>query len=156
MSEMNRRDFLVATGVAAVSLMSLPVLQNTVMAAGPTLPDKPVNAGLLTSYDKDGVTKKYAGKPNYFFVVRKDAKLYACSSICTHKFRPLTLKDNEFFCPSHKSEFSFEGTVTHGPARDSLPRYGISVDDKGQVMVDCTKEFSESKWDDAASFVVIK
>jgi nitrite reductase/ring-hydroxylating ferredoxin subunit len=156
MSEMNRRSFLLATGVAAVSLMSLPVLQNAVMAAGPTPPDKPVDVGLLTDYSKDGVEKKFAPKPNYFFVVRKDGKLYACTSMCTHKGRPLTLKDTEFYCPAHKSEFTFEGTVTAGPAKSSLPRYGISVDDKGHVWVDCTKEFSEAKWDDSASFVTIK
>jgi Rieske Fe-S protein len=154
MSEMNRRSFLLATGVAAVSLMSLPVLQNAAVAA-PTLPDKPVDVGLLTDYSKDAVEKKFAAK-QYFFVVRKDSKLYACSSICTHKGRPLTLKDTEFYCPAHKSEFSFEGTVTGGPAKSSLPRYGISVDDKGHVWVDCSKEFTEAKWDDAASFVTIK
>ena len=32
----------------------------------------------------------------------------------------------------------------------------ISVDDGGHVIVDCSKEFREAKWDDAASFVVIK
>jgi nitrite reductase/ring-hydroxylating ferredoxin subunit len=157
MSEMNRRDFLLATGVAAVSLMSLPVLQPAVLgAAPPKMPDKPVDAGLLTDYSKDGVTQTFAIKPNYIFLVRGDGKLYACLSMCTHKYAPLTVKADEFYCPRHKSEFTFKGTVTHGPADDSLPRYAISVDDKGHVMVDCTKEFSESKWDDPASFVVIK
>jgi cytochrome b6-f complex iron-sulfur subunit len=156
MSEMNRRNFLLATGVAAVGLLSLPVLQSSAEAAAPTMPDKPVDVGALKDFDKDGVTDTFAKKPNYIFVVRKDGKLYACLSMCTHKYRPLTVKTDEFFCPAHKSEFSFEGTVTHGPATDSLPRYAISVDDKGHVIVDCSKEFREAKWDDAASFVVIK
>jgi nitrite reductase/ring-hydroxylating ferredoxin subunit len=156
MSELNRREFLLATGVAAVSLMSLPVLQNSAHAAAPTMPDKPVDVGLLSSFDKDGVTQKFAKKPNYFFIVRQDGKLFACLSQCTHRYRPLTVKDTEFYCPAHKSEFSFEGTVTHGPAEDSLPRYAISVDASGHVMVDCSKEFSEKNWDDPASFVPIK
>ena len=144
-------------GVAAVSLMSLPVLQSSAMAAGPpTMPDKPVDVGLLTDFSKDGVNKKFAPKPNYFFLVRKGGKLYACSSICTHRYAALTVKEDEFFCPRHKSEFSFDGTVTNGPAQDSLARYGISVDGDGHVIVDCSKEFNESKWDDAASFVVVK
>jgi Rieske Fe-S protein len=66
------------------------------------------------------------------------------------------VKKDEFYCPAHKSEFSYEGTVTAGPAKSSLPRYKISVDDKGHVIVDCSKEFSESKWDDTDSFVTIK
>jgi nitrite reductase/ring-hydroxylating ferredoxin subunit len=156
MSEMNRRSFLLATGVAAVSLMSLPVLQNSAMAAAPTMPDKPVDVGALKDFDKDGVTQTFAKKPNYIFIVRKDGKLYACLSMCTHKYRPLTVKADEFYCPAHKSEFSFEGTVTGGPAKSSLPRYAISTDANGHVIVDCSKEFSEAKWDDPASFIAIK
>ena len=55
-----------------------------------------------------------------------------------------------FTAPSTRANSAFEGTATAGPAlkSGSLPRYGISKDDKGHVMVDCTKEFSESKWDD--------
>ena len=108
MSEMNRRDFLVATGVAAFAVLSLPVLQSVALADGaPTLPDKPVDAGELKSFDKDKVYDSFAKKPNYFFLVRKDGKLYACSAVCTHKYVALTVKKDEFYCPKHKSEFSF-------------------------------------------------
>ena len=60
-----------------------------------------------------------------------------------------------FSCPTHKSHFTFEGTVTGGPAKRSLPRYGISVDANGHVLVDCSKEFTEKNWDDENSFVKI-
>ncbi len=154
MSEMNRRDFLVAGGLAAVAVLSLPVLQSSAFAdAAPTMPDKPVDCGALKDFDKDGVTDTFAKKPNYFFIVRKDGKLYACLSMCTHKYKALTVKDDEFYCPAHHSEFSYEGTVTKGPAKNSLPRYAISKDDKGHVIVDCSKEFSEKNWDDTASFI---
>jgi len=156
MSEMNRRDFLVATGIAAAAVLSLPVLQSTAMAdQAPTMPDKPVDVGELKSFDTDKVYDKFAKKPNYFFLVRKDGKLFACQAVCSHKYVALTVKKDEFYCPKHKSEFTFEGTATAGPAlkSGSLPRYAISKDDKGHVMVDCTKEFSESKWDDAASYI---
>jgi cytochrome b6-f complex iron-sulfur subunit len=157
MSELNRRDFLLATGVMAVSLISLPVLQSVAEAAKPPLmPDKPVDAGLLSSFDKDGVTQKFAKKPNFFFVVRNGGKLYACLSMCTHKYRPLTVKSDEFYCPAHNSEFSYDGTVTNGPAENSLPRYAISVNAGGHVIVDCTQGFSEAHWDDPASFIAIK
>ncbi len=160
MSEMNRRGFLVAAGVAAAAVISLPVLQARAepgdRGGGNTAkPDKPVDVGTLKSYDKEKVTETWAKKPGRFFVIRRDGKLYACSSLCTHKNRPITVKNDELFCPSHKSHFTFEGTVTGGPAKSSLPRYGISVDEKGHVLVDCSKEFSETKWDDADSFVKI-
>ena len=155
MSEMNRRDFLLATGVAAVAVLSLPVLQDSAMAAAPAMPDKPVDVGALKDYDKDGVTEKFAKKPSYIYIVRKDGKLYACLSLCTHKYAAMTVKKDEFYCPKHKSEFSLEGTVTAGPAKMSLPRYAISTNEKGHVMVDCSKEFSESKWDDTGSFIKV-
>lgn len=155
MPVMNRRDFLFATGTA-VAVMSLPVLQPSAFAAAPTMPDKPVDVGELKSFDKDAVTDTFAKKPNFIFIVRKDNKLYACLSQCTHKYHALTVKKDEFYCSAHKSEFSFEGTVTHGPAQNSLPRYAISTDANGHVIVDCTKEFSETKWDDPASFITIK
>jgi nitrite reductase/ring-hydroxylating ferredoxin subunit len=153
MSEMNRRDFLVATGFAAVAVLSLPVLQSSARADAPKMPEKPVDCGELKDFDKDGVTDTFAKKPNYIFLVRKDGKLFACLSMCTHKYVALTVKSDEFYCNKHHSEFSYEGTVTHGPAKDSLPRYAISKDDKGHVIVDCSKSFSEKNWDDAASFI---
>jgi nitrite reductase/ring-hydroxylating ferredoxin subunit len=157
MPEMNRRNFLFATGVAAAAVLSLPVLQPSVHAAPPPpMPGQPIDVGELKSFDHDGVYQKFAKRPNFIFLVREDGKLYACLSMCTHRYRPLTVKDDEFYCPAHHSEFSFAGTVTKGPAEDSLPRYAISLDEKGHVMVDCSKEFRESKWDDAASFVTIK
>ena len=155
MPEMNRRDFLLATGVAAVACLSLPVLQPAAFAAAPTMPDKPVDVGALKDFDKDGVTDTFAKKPNYFYLVRKDGKLYACSAVCTHKYAALTVKSDEFYCPKHKSEFSYEGTVTAGPAKSSLPRYAISLGADGKITVDMTKTFEEKKWDDAASFVEV-
>ncbi len=158
MSDMNRRNFLVVAGAAAAAVLSLPVLQAHAEppAGGPaTKPSKPIDVGTLKSFDKDGVTATWAKKSGHFFIIREDGKLYACTSLCTHKNRPLQVKGDELYCPAHKSEFTFQGTVTAGPAKRSLPRYGISVDDSGHVLVDCTKEFTESKWDDAASFVKI-
>jgi nitrite reductase/ring-hydroxylating ferredoxin subunit len=160
MPEMNRRGFLVAAGVAAAAVISLPVLQAHADPTGPggngsAKPDKPIDVGELKSFDADKVTDTWAKKPGHFYVIRNDGKLYASSALCTHKGRPLQVKTDELYCPAHKSHFTFQGTVTGGPAKSSLPRYGISVDANGHVMVDCTQEFSEAKWDDAASFVKI-
>ena|SRR5581483_11418567 len=154
MSQMNRRDFMVAAGAVVVA-MSLPVLQPEALAA-PTMPDKPVDVGELKSYDTDKITETFSKRPNYLYIVRRDGKLYACLSVCTHKYRPLTVQDNEFYCPTHKAEFSLDGKVTKGPAKESLPRYKISVDDKGHVIVDCSKQFAEKEWDNAESYITIK
>ncbi len=147
----NRRVFLTAAATAA-AVVSLPVLP----AWGrrpPKLPDKPVDVGPLTDFAKDGVTDTWA-KADSFFVVRHGGKLIAVSSICTHRFCPVKAQPDQFFCNCHKSSFTLDGEVTDGPAETSLPHYGIAVVN-GRVTVDTSKEFAESKWGDAASFIKV-
>jgi cytochrome b6-f complex iron-sulfur subunit len=156
MSDLNRRQFLIAAATTA-AVISLPVLQSQAQDAPTTKPaGKAVDVGTLKSFDKDGINDKWsAKKKGGFFVVRGDGKLYACSSSCTHRGVTVAVKDNELVCPAHNSHFSVQGTVTSGPAKSSLPRYAISVEDNGHVMVDKSKQFAEAHWDDTASFVTI-
>jgi nitrite reductase/ring-hydroxylating ferredoxin subunit len=155
--QVNRRDFLTTVAAAsAVAAFSLPVLQASAREK-PKPPTTPIDVGTLADYGKDGVTDTWAKKAGSFFVVRKDGKLFAVSSICTHRFCPVAVKDDELFCNCHKSHFSLDGEALSGPATNtgSLPHYAISVNDKGKIMVDAQKEFSEAKWTDAASFIKV-
>ena len=153
----NRRQFLAAAAVVAVAL---PVLQpQPASAAGqrekPKVPDTPVDVGAVSDFAKDGVTDKWAKSAASFFVVRHGGKLVAMSSLCTHRYCPVTVQDDGFFCKCHKSVFTIDGEVTDGPAKRSLPRYGIKVDAQQHVIVSPGKEFPEAKWDDADSFVKV-
>jgi nitrite reductase/ring-hydroxylating ferredoxin subunit len=147
---MNRRAFLVTAATAAAAVISLPVLNERAFAADDS---KPVDVGTMADYSKDGVTDKFQ-KSDSILVIREDSKIYACTSLCTHKNAQLQVKDDELYCPKHKSHFTFEGTVTGGPAKRSLPRYAIALTD-GKLMVDKSKTFEEKKWDDSASFVAV-
>jgi Rieske Fe-S protein len=154
----NRRQFLTAAA-AVTAAVSLPILQPQAASAAktkPVIPTDPVDIGLLSDYGKDGITDKFAKTAASFFVVRHEGKLVATSSICTHRFCPVTVKDDGFFCKCHKSVFTINGEVTDGPAKTSLPRYGIKTDDKGHVIVSPGTEYSEAKWDDPASFVKVE
>jgi nitrite reductase/ring-hydroxylating ferredoxin subunit len=155
MSNMSRRDFLM-TAAATAAVISLPVLQGYADDAPPSIPakpaGKPVNIGALSSFDKDGITDKWA-KSDKFFVIRQDAKLYAVTSICTHRGFQLISRGQDLYCTKHKSDFSIEGTVTGGPAKSSLPRYAISLNDKKEVLVDKSKSFKEVQWSTAGSFI---
>jgi nitrite reductase/ring-hydroxylating ferredoxin subunit len=152
MSNMNRREFLV-TAATAAAVISLPVLQAHADPA-PTAAQPPIDAGPLAAINQDGVVDTLA-KKNKIFIIREDGKVYAATSICTHRGAPLTLTKDDLFCPKHKSHFSFYGTVTDGPAKKSLPRYAVSTDANGHLIVDTSKQFSESQWDDPASFVKV-
>jgi hypothetical protein len=47
------------------------------------------------------------------------------------------------------------GTATKGPAKGSLSRYAISVNDAGKIMVDRSKSFAEKEWGDPGSFITV-
>jgi nitrite reductase/ring-hydroxylating ferredoxin subunit len=165
MSDMNRRNFLV-TAATTAAVLSLPVLQegNLAFAEKAGAATQPaggagVDVGPLKSFDKDGVTDTWAAKTKAgLLIIRKDGKLYASSSICTHKGCVVQKRAEDLYCKCHKSVFTFQGNATAGPAQrsGSLPRYAISVNADGHVMVDKTKQFTDKDWDNPASFVKIE
>ncbi|MBC8107398.1 MAG: Rieske (2Fe-2S) protein [Anaerolineae bacterium] len=162
---MNRREFVVLSSVVAAGCAcafcgaeasaapeptSKPASKP---AAGATGPGK-VDIGKLSDYSADGITEKFM-RPNKFAVVRTDGKIFATSARCTHKASPLRVKDGHFACPSHGSEFSTQGTVTKGPAKDSLVRYAITKTDAGSLIVDTNKSFREKDWEKPQAFVSV-
>lgn len=156
--QVNRRAFLTTVAVAtAVAAVSLPVLQAPAAPPRqkPTPPKGPIDVGALKDYEKDGVTDTWSQKAGAFFIVRKAGKLFAVSSICTHKYCTVTARADDFLCKCHKSYFTHDGSVTDGPAKTSLPHFGISVNADGHVLVDAAKEFTEAKWEEPGSFVKV-
>jgi cytochrome b6-f complex iron-sulfur subunit len=155
-TETSRRGFLIATATVAAAL-GLPVLStlgdppSTAPAAGAAAP---IDAGALGDFSADGVTETFA-KTGKFFIIREDGKLYASSSLCTHKRCVLTFQDNELYCKCHRSEFDLTGVPTAGPAKRPLERYGVTLDDSKHVLVDKSKKFPQEKWDDAGSFLKV-
>ncbi len=148
MAEIDRRGFLALTAAVCATC----ALGGNVLAADAKT--EPVDVGLLADYKADGISDKFA-KSNRILVIRSDGHLFAATAICTHKGAMLTVKGQEIVCPKHNSHFSVEGTVTKGPAKDTLVRYAISVDDKGHVIVDPNTSFHEKNFDDKKSFVEI-
>jgi cytochrome b6-f complex iron-sulfur subunit len=57
----------------------------------------------------------------------------ALSAVCTHAGCTITYQSGseDFFCGCHGSQFSITGSVTHGPARTSLPSYPATVGASG-------------------------
>jgi Rieske Fe-S protein len=93
-----------------------------------------VNAGPASQYLSDGVYTQY--RNHGFFIVRHGAKLFAISSICTHRKCKLNARtDKTFYCPCHGSTFDPDGHVTKAPARRNLPVYEISTNEKGELLV---------------------
>jgi len=158
--QLNRREFVVLSSVLAAGCalcacggaeaLAAPGDKGSAAGAGGK-----IDIGPMSDYASDGITDKFM-RPNKFFVVRNDGKIYACSARCTHKSSPLKVKDGHFACPSHGSEFSPQGTVTKGPAKSSLVRYAISKNDAGHLLVDTAKSFNEKDWEKPEAFVEAK
>ena len=162
----NRRDFLKwSAGVAAV--MSLPVLQPTADAengrpdpAAPPATGKTFDAGPVADFATESATDTWA-KTHKFLVVRHEGKVYAPSSVCTHRGCILNVvKGNgsdqdgpDIYCKCHRSHFDMDGVPTAGPAKRPLPRYAVSIDAEKHLIVDLATKFSEPQWGDPKSFV---
>jgi nitrite reductase/ring-hydroxylating ferredoxin subunit len=157
--ELNRRSFLAAAAVATCACALCPVAhaQDDDEEAPAPLPPGPVDAGPLTNYAKDGGYDSLA-KSKQIVLVRENGKLYAMTSLCTHKQFVVEVKDKEFFCPKHSSRFDYDGKPAPkpngkmGPAKKPLQHYAISVDAKGEVTVDTSKKVAI---DDPTAFVKV-
>jgi nitrite reductase/ring-hydroxylating ferredoxin subunit len=111
-------------------------------------PAKPAKSDLgpVADFGADGVVDKFA-RDKQFLVFRKGDTLHASSSLCTHK-RCILKKSPDatiLKCPCHQSDFDLDGIPMGGPAKTSLIRYGITIEN-GRVFVDTTKSFDEKDW----------
>jgi Rieske Fe-S protein len=125
---LSRRQFLVLTTATA----ALAVADR--LACAEAGPEQVVDAGPVGGFAADGVYDAYRSQG--FFVIRQGPKLFALSSICTHRRVQLKAEPNcTFYCRRHGSTFDPNGHVTHGPARRDLPVLATSVNEAGHFLV---------------------
>ena len=156
--ELNRRSFLVtAAAVTCACAVGCPFAEG---AAAKDTDTSTVDIGTLADFPKDGPYDKFAKKPNSLIIVRGEGKLYALTSVCTHKSKQLKVEDNEIVCTAHDSPYDNQGVPKaktkdgdERPAKDPLDRYAISRNAEGHLIVDKSKRFPKGKWEDPASFV---
>ena len=153
MEQLNRREFVAAIACAAC-LCGLGDAAK-VLADDSTTGPSTLDVGPKSAYSTDGITPTWMKPPNRVAVIRHEGKVYACTTVCTHKRGVLNIAPDgdSFKCPNHGATFDIEGNVTKGPAKKSLIRYAISLDDSGHIIVDKSKSFGPNQRDDPASFV---
>jgi nitrite reductase/ring-hydroxylating ferredoxin subunit len=163
MSQMNRRDFVAAVACAAClcGLGTATDLFADATDAPTTAPSTTLDVGPKSAYAKDGITATWMRMPNRVAVIRHEGKIYACTSVCTHrqgtlnKVPGIAPAEDSFVCPRHGATFDIDGHVTKRPARQPLLRFAISTGDNGHLIVDKTQTFAEDQWDNPASFVKV-
>lgn len=126
---MKRREFIILgcaaiAGCAGQSGSNLPLTFQAVS----------IDAGSRADYPSDGVYDRFHDQG--FFVVRRGEKLFAISSICTHRRCALKAQpDRSFYCKCHGSTFDPDGHVTEGPAIIDLPVLASEIDGRGHLIV---------------------
>jgi cytochrome b6-f complex iron-sulfur subunit len=152
-----RRSFLSAAwwtftaSMAAMGLYTLRCLMPNVLSEPPSK----VKVGFPDAYDEGKVVDRF--KDSNFWIVRNEAKIYALSTTCTHLgCTPNWLeKEAKFKCPCHGSGFYISGINFEGPAPRPLERWGISIGDDGQIVVDKSKKFQQERgeWSNPESYI---
>jgi len=153
MPDLNRRQFVLATGAALSSACLAGCASDGSAAAqpwtGPTTFELPAPSEI-----KEGIDTRWMTAGG-FFLVRNQSRIYAVTSTCSHKACPLTAKGAEYVCPCHGSRFTPTGKVLVGPATTPLARFGTSLNAAGHLFVDRNKIFSETQWDQPGAFVPV-
>lgn len=134
-----RRYFLEAIGGGAIGIAATGSVVLTGQFLSPNVLREPplkFKAGVAEDFPVGSVT---LNKEQKVFIVRaKEGYFYAVSAVCTHLGCIANWKSEEgiIACPCHGSKFDREGRLVEGPAPRSLPRFSMTTDDQGQLIVD--------------------
>ncbi len=136
---LSRRYFLEMVGAGALGIAAIGSIILSTEYLSPNVVKEPpttFKAGLPDLYPPGSVTLH---KEQKVYIVRaKEGYFYALSAVCTHLGCITNWKSDEGIvaCPCHGSKFDREGRKIAGPAPRPLPRFAMSLDDQGQLVVD--------------------
>jgi len=123
-------------------------------------PPAKFKVGFPDQFEPEKVVERFK-EQNAWIVRHKDEKqgdiIYALSTTCTHLGCTPNWLDaaQKFKCPCHGSGFKITGVNFEGPAPRPLERWGISIGEDGQLVVDKSKKFQKElgQWDSSDSYV---
>jgi len=140
----NRRDFIKQSGVACAALAGFGFL-TTLESCGP--------AKNITASTYDAATNKISvpltafttqnkavvSGPNdeyRIFVMKKsETEFEALQLKCTHRGHSVNMEETKLHCPLHGSEFDFDGNVIHGPAKEPLRKYPVTIENGNALIL---------------------
>src|SRR3990172_7213935 len=134
-----RRYFLEVVGGGAIGIAAAGSVVLTAQFLSPNVllePSLKFKAGSPENYAPASVTLL---KEQKVFIVRaREGYFYALSAICTHlgciaNWKP---EDGIIACPCHGSKFGQDGKILDGPAPGPLPRFSMTLDEQGRLVID--------------------
>ena len=134
-----RRHFLELIGIGAIGVTAAGSMVLSGEYLSPNVVKEPplrFRIGPPGAYPAGSVTLN--PKQKVFIVRAREGYFYALSAVCTHLgcITNWKAEDGLVACPCHGSKFDREGNVVEGPAPTPLPRYAMSLDDRGELVVD--------------------
>ncbi len=135
----SRRHFLELVGLGAIGVSAIGSMVLSGEYLSPNVVKEPptrFKAGPPADYSPGTVT---LNKEQKVFIVRaKEGYFYALSAVCTHLGCITNWKQDDGIvaCPCHGSKFDRDGNVIAGPAPRPLRRFAMSLDDRGELIVD--------------------
>jgi len=143
---MSRRDFLNAIGTSALVVSGVGAAGVSWDYLSPNVlfePPSKFKVGKPEDYAPDTVTLD--AKKKIFIVREEQGDFYCLSAVCTHLGCLTFWKSDEnlIACPCHGSRFAKSGEVVRSPAPRPLPRVQITLDDRGNLIVDKSEIVSE-------------
>ncbi|HEV8724769.1 MAG TPA: ubiquinol-cytochrome c reductase iron-sulfur subunit [Candidatus Binatia bacterium] len=141
----SRRDFFTRLGWGGMGIFSLLSIAAFLSSAFPRvlfLPPSTFKAGTPSDYSFNEVSEKYK-QDERVWIIREEQGIYVLFAKCTHLGctpRWLAAED-KFKCPCHGSGFYKSGMNFEGPAPRPLDRFGVSLNENGQLVVDKSKVF---------------
>lgn len=136
---LTRRYFLEIVGAGAIGIAAVGSIVLTGEYLSPNVVKEPpmrFKAGFPQDYPPGSVTLDV--KQKVYVIRAKEGYFYALSAICTHLGCITNWKPEAgiIACPCHGSKFNEDGEKIAGPAPRPLPRFAISLDDQGQLVID--------------------
>ena len=141
--DLNRRDLLI---LGALTLLpgckkheELAADESVAPGTHELVRPRLVDAGPIATFSKDGVYD--LRREQGVFVVRRDGKIWAFSSVYTHRGCKVKVQpDDSFLCPCHDSAYDRDGKVLSGPAPRDLPRLAVASSAQQHLLVNRDKE----------------
>lgn len=165
---MNRRKFLGLVGWGAFFATIGASLLGALKFIFPRVTFEPPSAFKI-GFLEDFTTSDTPDKHNVIFVderwkeehrvwiVREADRMYAIFGRCTHLgCTPNWFgEDRVFKCPCHGSEYYSNGTNYAGPAPRPMDRYGLTIADDGQILVDKSVAYTQKDFDNPNSYLKV-
>jgi Rieske Fe-S protein len=141
--KITRRDFLVKSALGVVAggaVLSSINLEAFAKAPGAKGVAKKSGDDFVVKLSDNATLDKVGGSikvNDELMLIRKsEIEFLAVRTICSHKGCDVDLDGNKFICPCHGSEYTLEGKVTQGPAKQDLKTFETVFDsEKGTVTI---------------------